>query len=474
MTLNISRKGIRRGALLGSNVYRDNTLEAFNVQLWAREGLALLTENMVLGQLVHRDFESTIASYGDVVNVHKSGQFKAKRKTNADSVTVQNAVATNIPVRLNQHLHVSYLIKDGEESVAFTSIIDEFLRPAMAAQARGIDQILSAQVYQFMGNSAGRLGKLDSTNAKDYVLAARQIMNTNKAYDSDRRLVLTPATETALLTLEQFTDASRVGDDGSALRNASLGRKLGFDMLMAQNQPLVGPQTTVNGAINNAAGYPAGATTFTVDGLIAAITAGTWFTVAGDDTPLQVASTTGGATPTAIVATTGLKRAVADNAVISLYPTGTASATYTYDSTTQLGYAKEITIAGLSAAPQVGQLVTFGSSPIAYGILEVNGMVGIVLDRPLEATVASGATVNLGPSGSFNFPFHRDALTLVTRPLAQPRAGTGALSAVMDYMGLSLRVTITYDGNKQGHLVTVDILAGVKVLEKDLGAVLYG
>jgi len=37
-----------------------------------------------------------------------------------------------------------------------------------------------------------------------------------------------------------------------------------------------------------------------------------------------------------------------------------------------------------------------------------------------------------------------------------------------------LRVTITYDGEKQGHLVTVDILCGVKVLNTDLGGVIFG
>jgi len=466
---NVSRKGIKGGALL----YRDNTLDAFNVQLWANESLAILLENMVMGMLVHRDFDSVIAAYGDTVNVRKPGNFTAKRKTNADSVTVQNATATNIPVKLNQQVHVSYLIKDGEESVAFTSIIDEFLRPAMIANARFIDHVLASQVYQFLPNNAGRLGGMDNTNGKRYILDTRAEMNNNNAWANDRNLVLSSAAESTMLDIEAFTDANRVGDDGTALRNASLGRKLGFDILMSQNIPSVTAQTTITGAVNNAAGYSIGATSITVDGLAAAITAGTYLTIAGDDTPQQVVSTTGGSTPTAIVITPGLAHAVLDNAVVSIYPKGTTTAEYDYDSTTQLGYAKELAITGFSVAPQVCQLVSFGSSTIKYGIIDVNGTAGITLDRPIEATIASGATVNLGPSGSFNFAFHPNALTLVTRPMAMPRQGTGALSAVVEFMGLSIRVTITYDGNKQGHLVTLDILAGVKVLDSALGAVMF-
>ena len=37
---------------------------------------------------------------------------------------------------------------------------------------------------------------------------------------------------------------------------------------------------------------------------------------------------------------------------------------------------------------------------------------------------------------------------------------------------MCMRVVMTYDGNKQGTLVTLDTLLGVKVLDKKLGAVM--
>ena len=55
-----------------------------------------------------------------------------------------------------------------------------------------------------------------------------------------------------------------------------------------------------------------------------------------------------------------------------------------------------------------------------------------------------------------------------------PRQGTGALAATVNFEGIGLRVCITYDGTRQGHLVTVDLLCGVKVLDKQYGAVMYG
>ena len=129
---------------------------------------------------------------------------------------------------------------------------------------------------------------------------------------------------------------------------------------------------------------------------------------------------------------------------------------------------------GFAAAPVAGQLISLGvagSDPV-YGALSTPTTTGLLLNRPLEQAAADDEYVAPGPAGNYNFGFHRNALALVTRPLPTPAAGTGARSYVADYNGLAMRVTITYEGRSQGHLVTCDLLCGVKVLDQRLGAVL--
>lgn len=41
-------------------------------------------------------------------------------------------------------------------------------------------------------------------------------------------------------------------------------------------------------------------------------------------------------------------------------------------------------------------------------------------------------------------------------------------------LSINFDVTKFDDGNKQGHLVTLDMLCGIKVLDSRLGAVLFG
>lgn len=446
--------------------------DAYIPEMWANESIAILEENMVVGNLVHRDFEPIIASYGDVVNTRKPGEFVAQRKTVDDSVVVQTPTAVSVPVVLNQHIHTSFLIKDGDQSKSFKDLVMEYLAPAMLSIARMIDQIVTGQTYQFLANSAGQLGQLSSTTAEQYLVNTRQVMNINKAYVQDRNLILSPVSESQLLQDRTFLQAYSVGDDGTALREASLGRKFGFDLFMAQNQPYVTTNTdTVIGAINNVAGYAAGTKSFTIDGFSAAIATGSWITIAGDSTPLQVTGTTGGATPTALTTSRGTLASVVDDAVVTVYGVGAINNGGGYAS----GYAKGIAYDVFTQDPQVGQGCTFGTDTAVYSIVQVNtSSKTIVLDRPLENTYADDVAINLLPAGNFNLAFHRNAIALVTRPLALPMTGTGARAGIANYNGMSMRVVFTYDGNKQGTLVTLDTLLGVKVLDLNLGAVLLG
>lgn len=450
----------------------DNSVDPFIPKLWANESLAILEENMVIANLVHRDFEPVVANFGDLVHTRRPGEFVAKRKTNADSVDIQDATATDVTVPLNQHVHVSFLIKDGEESKSFKDLVEIYMAPAMLAQARFIDKILLGQYAQFLDNVDGGLGQLSASNAKSFILDTRGRLNRQKAYMDGRNFIWNPNSETEVLKTDMFLQAYSVGDLGGAMREAALGRKLGFDHYMAQNMSSIATGNTVAlGAVDNGSGYPEGTTVLTVDTFSGVVTVGTWIVIDGDNTPYRVVASSGSPT-TSLTIHTGLRHAVLNNAVITAYTPGAVNFASGYAA----GYSKEITVNGFTVAPRVGQVVTFGTSttPAIYTIIGVNALVGITLDRPLDAAISHTNAVNIGPAGDYNFAFHRNALALVVRPLAQPKTGVGALSAVVNYNNLSMRATITYQGQQQGHLVTLDMLCGVAILDTNLGAVLLG
>ena len=449
-----------------------NDVDALVPEKWAMEGLALLHENMVVKHLVHTDYSNEIQREGDTVNTRKPSTFTAIRKTDADTVTVQDATVTNIPVLLDQHLHTSFLIKDGEESKSMKDLVAEFLQPAMLSIASRVDLMLLGQFPRFMSNAAGSLGTLTSTTAKQRILSARQVMNDLNVPVQDRNMIWNTASETSVLDTDLFLSAERVGDDGTALRDASLGKKLGFNHFMCQNMANIATgSTAVTGAVNKSGGYAAASTTIVVDGFSAAITAGSYVTIAGDMIPRRVASTVGGATPTTIVLATGLTSAVANDAVVTVYTPGAVNLSGGY----AVGYGGKIAVDGFTIAPKTGQIIAFGDSTTTdYYTVMAATTTQIELDRPLATAISNDDAVCVGPAGEYNFFFRRNAISFVNRPLALPRTNAGALSAVMDYEGIALRIVITYDGDKQGHLVTCDTLCGVAQYDSDEGGVLFG
>ncbi len=449
-----------------------NDNSAYVPQMWAQESLAILEENMVAANLVHRDFSPLIASYGDTVNTRRPSKFTAIRKTGTENVTDQDAVATNVPVVLDQLFHVTFVIYDAEASKSFKDLVTEYMRPAMLAHAQAIDKVVLGQVSNFMGNSYGTLNGLTVNNAIDGILGTREIMNRNLAYVDGRNLILTPSTETTLLNLPIFTQANQVGDQGQALANAYIGRKYGFGTYMSQHMSSVAVTPTVDATYRTNAAAAAGATTLALKTGTTLFDNNTWFTVAGSGVPHRVV-TGGQSTATSITFTPALSGAVLDSAVVTFTVPGAVELTAGYAA----GYNKEIIVDGLTVAPKIGQLVSFSNtanSPV-YTIINVSTYAGpsygLTLDRSLSVAVADEDEVNLSPMGEYNFAFHKNAIALVTRPMELPRQGIGAASANVNYNGLSVRVVMTYDGKAQGTRVTLDILAGIKTLDTNLGAV---
>lgn len=428
-----------------------------------------------MANLVHRDFEMEVANYGDVVNTRRPGTFKAYRKTDADSITLQDANAANVQVPLDQHFYISFTIKDGEASKSFQDLVQVYLLPGMQGVARGVDRAIAGQTHRFLGSCVGKLAGLTGSTAKDYLLETREKLNVQLAYPEGRRLVVGPAAETALLKTEMFLKANERGDGGNALREAALGRVLGFDTYMAQNMPGVftGLDTYVK-AVNG--DHAVGVTNVVLEATGNTPTEGEFITIAGEMQPHWL---TTGSNDTLAVLDSALKYSVANQAV------ATITMKCDVDGAKAIGYAKGIALDGYTATlvPQVGQMLAFGTTAAlrhTYTIIEAyenpsNASQTIVwLDRPLAKALADNEDAFPGPAGSFNLAFHRDALALVTRPLALPATAMGVRAHVAAYNDVAMRVTMQYDITTQGTIVTLDLLAGVALLDENLGAILLG
>lgn len=454
-----------------SSVPNTNLNEVYSPELWAMESVAILFENAVGAQLVNRDYENEFQNFGDVVNTRKPSTAQANRKAPGDSIVRQAVTATNIPVKLNQHLESSFYLTDEERSKSFKNLVEEFLRPHTIALAHMLDLIVLGQYVQFMPNQAGTLGGLTNANAVEYISNGGLVMNRNKAPMQGRNIVWTPEAEALIIQNDTFHDADKRGDT-IGLTQASIGHKLNFDHWMDQNAPQVLPQSVVTEATSATAAI--GATALTMSSLSADVAAGAWVSVNGYTYQVAAAQS---ATDTTLTLTYGLKAAVGSGDDVLVYPNTNA---VDFASNYAAGYNGAILIDDAAGALptdllQEGQIVSFGAG-VNYTVVRVDSGTteyGIFLDRPLDATLANNTLVQYGPSGGgMNPMFSRDAITLAVRPLAPVMAGAGAISSVASFNGMTMRVTISYDNDVQAHVVTLDFLAGIKVLDQAKGGVI--
>ena len=272
----------------------------------AREALMVLRNNAVMANLVHRDYSNEfVAGVGDTITIRKPATFSAKEFNG--EIEVQDATEDGVAVKMDKHLDVSFAVTSAQLTMDIEDFSKQLLVPAMQAFQDKIDAYL-------LGLQSDITNRVPGTGVmQNDIVDARKYLTKAAAPLTERRFVYGSDTEANLLKTDLFVHADKVGDEGTALREASLGRKFGMDFYVDQNADTAG-----------------------IDGLA----------------------------------------------------------------------------------------------------------------------------------------FHKNAFALVTRPLALPQGA--AKAAIMDYDGFGLRVVQAYDINKKTDTISIDMLCGVKTLNKDLAAVVAG
>jgi hypothetical protein len=194
----------------------------------AREALMVLRNNAVMARLVHRDYSSEFAgAVGDTITIRKPASFVAKEYNN--SIDVQDATETGVQVKLDKHIDVSFAVTSRQMTLEIADFSRELLVPAMQAIQDKVDSYILAQAAA-LPNSVSATGDVQAD-----MVEARAFMTKGKAPLTDRFFVASSDYEAEMLKTDLFVSAEKVGDEGTALREASLGRKFGMAVYADQN-----------------------------------------------------------------------------------------------------------------------------------------------------------------------------------------------------------------------------------------------
>ena len=119
------------------------------VKLVAAEVPDALVGNLVMGNLIHRDYEPLLASAGDTINVPLPPSLSANNIAEEGTVTTQAANLGNAQVVLNTHAEATFQIPDITKVLAQPNLLQIYLQPAVFALAEQIETDLFNLYAQF-------------------------------------------------------------------------------------------------------------------------------------------------------------------------------------------------------------------------------------------------------------------------------------------------------------------------------------
>src|SRR3954469_10382702 len=78
----------------------------------AAEALGRLRSNSILSRLIARDWDNTVATYGQIIKIPFRGSLSVNDKAANTAYTLQTPDDSSISVTLNKHKEVSFIIED--------------------------------------------------------------------------------------------------------------------------------------------------------------------------------------------------------------------------------------------------------------------------------------------------------------------------------------------------------------------------
>src|ERR1700685_1463147 len=124
------------------------------VKLVAVDALPALVSNLVMGNLVNRDYEPTLANAGDTVNVPIPPTLVANNIAEGGTVQTQNPNLGNAQIVLNTHAEATFQIPDVTKVLAVPDLLRLYMQPAVVAIAESIETDILSLYSQFTANTA--------------------------------------------------------------------------------------------------------------------------------------------------------------------------------------------------------------------------------------------------------------------------------------------------------------------------------
>ncbi len=225
------------------------------VKLVAADALPALMGNLVMGNLVNRDYEPVLAQAGDTINIPVPPTLVANNITEGGTVQLQSPNLGSAQIVLNTHAEATFQIPDVTKVIAAPDLLRLYMQPAVVALAEKIESDLLAAYSQFTANSpVGTPGAPLTEAAID--AAETALFNAKTPAGQPKYLVVSSDAYSQLRQIPRFSEYHTAGDAGlRAIVEGTVGKIKDFFVFRSQFVSKTGsaPATTNNLAFTKSA-----------------------------------------------------------------------------------------------------------------------------------------------------------------------------------------------------------------------------
>ena len=204
------------------------------VKLVAVDALPALMGNLVMGNLVNRDFEPTLGQAGDTVNVPIPPTLVANNLAEGGTVQAQNPSLGNAQIVLNTHAEATFQIPDVTKILAVPDLLRLYMQPGLVALAEKIESDLLGLYASFTANApVGTSGAAITEAAID--AAETELFESKVPASEPKYLMVDSATYSQLRQIPRFSEFQTAGEAGlRALVEGSVGKIKDFYVFRSQ------------------------------------------------------------------------------------------------------------------------------------------------------------------------------------------------------------------------------------------------
>jgi len=218
------------------------------VKLVAADALPALVSNLVMGNLVNRDYEPTLAQAGDTVNVPIPPALVANNILEGGTVNPQNPNLGNAQIVLNTHVEATFQIPDVTKVLAVPDLLKVYMQPAVIAIAERIESDLLGLYASFTANTPVGVAATPITEAV-VDQAETALFQAKVPASQPKHLIVDATTYSQMRQIPRFSEYQTVGEAGlRALIEGTVGKIKDFFVFRSQLVAKTGssPVTTHN------------------------------------------------------------------------------------------------------------------------------------------------------------------------------------------------------------------------------------